>query len=125
MTLLLDVNVLIAAIWTDHADHEKADAGIAGQKLASCPVSEMGFIRISTHPKGLNVSMRDARGVLKQFLDVRAVKFLPADLPVLKSNAARSDAVTDNYLADLAAKHGMTLATLDKGIKHPAAVLIA
>jgi toxin-antitoxin system PIN domain toxin len=125
MTLLLDVNVLIAAIWTDHADHKKADAGITGRKLASCPVSEMGFIRISTHPKGLNVSMRDARRLLKQFLVAHAVKFLPADLPVLKSSAAKSDTVTDSYLADLAATHGMALATLDKGIKHPAVVLIA
>ena len=33
--------------------------------------------------------------------------------------------VTDTYLADLAAKHGFKLGTLDGGIKHPAAVLVS
>jgi predicted nucleic acid-binding protein len=31
---------------------------------------------------------------------------------------------TDFYLASLAAKHGMQLATLDEGINHPAAFII-
>lgn len=31
-----------------------------------------------------------------------------------------SEAVTDTCLVDLAARHGLRLATLDTGIKHPA-----
>lgn len=33
---------------------------------------------------------------------------------------AKSDAVTDMYLADLPSRRGMTLATLDTGVAHPA-----
>ena len=36
----------------------------------------------------------------------------------------RSDALLDFYLASLAQKHGMQLATLDEGIKHQAAFVI-
>ncbi|HOW65019.1 MAG TPA: hypothetical protein P5186_14125 [Candidatus Paceibacterota bacterium] len=35
MKYLLDVNALIAAIWTDHAHHPAVDAWIKGMKLAS------------------------------------------------------------------------------------------
>jgi len=43
-------------------------------------------------------------------------------LPALESNPQKSDEVTDRYLAELAARHDLKLATLDGGIKHPAAV---
>ena len=39
-------------------------------------------------------------------------------------DAPKSDQVTDFYLASLAEKHGMKLATLDEHIKHPAVVLV-
>ena len=45
--------------------------------------------------------------------------FIPCDLPGLESRAAKSDGVTDLYLADLASRRGMTLATLDTGIAYP------
>jgi hypothetical protein len=45
-------------------------------------------------------------------------------LPALKSKAPSSNAVTDHYLAELAAANGMKLATLDSGIAHPAVELI-
>lgn len=37
---------------------------------------------------------------------------------------AESDGVTDLYLADLASRKGMTLATLDTGIVHPAVEIV-
>jgi predicted nucleic acid-binding protein len=45
-------------------------------------------------------------------------------LPALESSPKKSDEVTDFYLAALAEKHGFKLATMDTGVKHPAAVLI-
>lgn len=60
MKYLLDVNLLIAAVWTTHADHTKADAWITGKQLALCPITELGFLRISTHPRGLNSAMQGA-----------------------------------------------------------------
>jgi hypothetical protein len=52
------------------------------------------------------------------------VEFIPGDLPGLESRAAKSDGVTDLYLADLASRKRMTLATLDTGIVHPAVEIL-
>jgi toxin-antitoxin system PIN domain toxin len=122
---LLDVNCLLAAIWTTHTDHAKADAWVQDKELATCPISELGFLRISTHPKALNCDMTSARALLDDFLSKHSVAFLPADLPSLKSKAARSGAVTDIYLADLAASKRIKLATLDTGIDHQAIEIIS
>src|ERR1035441_9051725 len=48
VTFLLDVNMLIAAIWEDHADHARVNAWLGGKKTATCPISELGFLRISS-----------------------------------------------------------------------------
>ena len=60
MTFLLDVNVLIAVIWTTHADHLKADGWVRNKQLTTCPISEAGFLRTSTHPQALNSDMATA-----------------------------------------------------------------
>jgi hypothetical protein len=52
------------------------------------------------------------------------VQYIPADLPALKSFPTRNDEVTDFYLAELAAKHRMRLASLDAQITHPVVELI-
>jgi uncharacterized protein len=124
MTYLLDVNALIAAIWTDHASHAVAESWIRGRALAACPLSELGFLRISTNPKALGATMPDARKLLADFSTKHHVRFIPADLPALKSSARKSEEVTDSYLADLAHTNGMKLATLDKDISHAAAELM-
>jgi predicted nucleic acid-binding protein len=120
MRYLLDVNMLLAAIWTTHDSHKKAITWIEGKKLASCAISEIGFLRISTHPKALNSDMVSARTLLEIFLKEHAVEFFALDLPSLESRAASSDAVTDIYLADFAQSKGCKFATLDRGIRHPA-----
>ncbi len=124
MRYLLDVNLLIAAIWRDHTSHAKADRWTRGRLMAVCPITELGFLRISTHPKGLNSAMAGARSLLSDFLSRHEVEFIPCDLPGLESRAAKSDGVTDLYLADLASRKGMTLATLDTGIVHPAVEIL-
>ena len=52
MKHLLDVNVLLAAIWQRHPDFAKADAWLPGRKVATCALSELGFLRISTNKRG-------------------------------------------------------------------------
>jgi predicted nucleic acid-binding protein len=121
---LLDVNSLIASIWTTHSHHARTDAWLKGKDLATCPLTELGFLRISTHPKALNADMASARSLLADFLEKRAVQWVAADLPALNAHGEKSDAVTDFYLAELAHSKGMKLATLDCGIKHQAIELI-
>ena len=124
MRYLLDINVLLAAILKAHPSHSVTDAWIAKKALVTCPLSELGFLRISTNPRAYNVSMALARQSLEAFLAAHKVGHIPAGLPALKSKARTSDEVTDCYLGDLAACKGMKLATLDTGITHPAAELI-
>jgi predicted nucleic acid-binding protein len=96
-----------------------------GKSVVLCPLAELGFIRISTHPKAsFNAPMAKTREILKKFIVERKAGRIPDDLPALDSKPQKSDEVTDNYLADLAARHGLKLATLDGNIGHPAAVLV-
>ena len=124
MKHLLDVNVLLASIWTTHPQHATAMAWLPGKTLVVCPIVELGFLRISTHKKAFNFTMTDARTGLEKFLSERNAAHIPDDLPALNSKPATSAQVTDHYLADLAAKHGWKLATLDAGIKHVSVELI-
>jgi len=124
MKYLLDVNALLAAILAIHSRHQAADLWLRRKSLATCPLSELGFLRISTNPKAYNLSMAIARQALDAFVKAHKVEFVPADLPAIESGAHQSEAVTDSYLAELAARRGMKLATLDTGIAHAAVEVI-
>jgi predicted nucleic acid-binding protein len=87
MTFLLDVNVLLAATCTTHADHLKADGWVRNKQLATCPVSEAGLLRISTHPKALNSDMATARKLLAGF-------FEPGQSPIYSRRPARAEIVS-------------------------------
>jgi uncharacterized protein len=123
MTHLLDVNALIALIWPSHVHHSKATAWRAGKTLALCPISELGFIRISTNPTGqFNSSMANARQALQDFISQEKPEFIPCDTRALDGVASPSSAKsTDWYLANLAAQHDAKLATLDTSLSHQAA----
>src|ERR1044071_171434 len=111
MTHLLDVSTLVALIWPAHVHHSQALAWSKGKSIAVCPLSELGFVRISTSP-AFNASMADARKALVDFIKDEQPEFIPADERVLDGTPApTSGKTTDWYLADLAAAHGMRLAT--------------
>jgi len=124
---LLDVNVLLALLWPSHAHHSKVTAWSSGKTLTLCPISELGFIRISTVKTGqFNLSMADARKLLQDFISQQKPAFIPCDVRALDGNPAPgSGTTTDWYLANLADKHGLKLATFDAGLKHAAAELVA
>jgi uncharacterized protein len=125
VTYLLDVNVLLSGIWSNHPLHRRVSDGIRGKSLAVCPLVELGFIRISTDiSAGIRVGMDDARKALKKFLDEEQVQRVDDDLPALESHPKTSKEVTDSYLAALAGKHGFKLITMDARIQHPAVALI-
>jgi predicted nucleic acid-binding protein len=124
MKHLLDVNVLLASIWEHHPQHQTAFDWLDGKVDVLCPIAELGFRRISTNKQAFNATMDKARELLAVFSSERKAARIPDDLPALDSRPSKSEHVTDCYLADLAAKHGLKPATLDEGIKHPAAVLV-
>jgi toxin-antitoxin system PIN domain toxin len=122
---LLDVNVLLAAIWANHPQHGPATVWLEGKAIVLCPLSELGFVRISTNPKAINSPMAKARAGLEKFAQERKADRIADDLPALDSHSSKSEHVTDFYLASLAARHGLKLATFDASINHPAVEVIA
>ena len=121
---LLDVSTLVALLWQNHADHLKAENWSTGKSLVTCPLTELGFLRVVTSP-AYNASMIQARRVLADFLSERCPNFIPADLPALDGQPAPSSAkTTDWYLGDLAKAHAMKWATLDAKARHPSAELV-
>ncbi|MDB6039934.1 MAG: hypothetical protein JWM99_3775 [Verrucomicrobiales bacterium] len=120
MKYLLDVNALISAIWKNHPDHTKADEWLEGKELATCPLSQLGFLPVSTNPKALNSEMATAHQLLEEFLQKHRSQFVADDPAPLKSSAQKSEQVTDSYLAELEATKGTKFATLDQGIAHNA-----
>ncbi len=124
MKHLLDVNVLLAAIWENHPQHAKVFAWLPGKNLAMCPLAQLGFLRISTNKKAINAPMVKARELLERFVKERKADWFPDDMNPLESHPKTTEMVTDHYLADLAVSHGARLATLDGNIKHKGVDLI-
>lgn len=122
MTWLLDVSALVARLVKSHEHHQRANAWWPGRPLAVCPITELGFLRVAC---ALGSTIDDARAVLAEFLRDEVPAFVPCDRRALDSAAISSPRkTTDIYLCDLASARGWRLATLDEGIKHPAANLI-
>jgi predicted nucleic acid-binding protein len=124
MKYLLDVNALVA--W-HHAGRLNTRlhawrANHATAELASCAISDLGFIRISMIGYGYTLQTAEkALESIKRDVD-DYVEALPP--PRLARWVASHKQTTDAYLCQLAAKHGMQLLTFDNGIKDAAAFLI-
>lgn len=124
MIYLLDVSALLAWLWRDHVHNERVESWAEYQKLAVCPISELGFLRISTQPI-IGASMKEARSMLSSWLKSLNPTFIPCDEQALSGKiASESSKTTDIYLGNLAARHGLRLATLDEQMDHPAAYVI-
>jgi toxin-antitoxin system PIN domain toxin len=111
---LLDVNFLLACAWSGHADHVRANRWLnSTAEFATAPLTQMGFLRVSMS-LAYGASFADARTALAAILQLKSHRFLTdatqADsLPALST----SKDVTDAHLVQLAASHGLKLATLD------------
>ncbi len=123
---LLDVNLLIAAVVENHADHERALKFIATlDRLYTTPTTQGGFLRFLTRPwKDEQRREQPPRmSIAKAFETLRDVTqwprhgFLPDDEPFtgvsLRSMSGHRQ-WTDAYLLRLARKHNVKLATLER-----------
>ena len=126
MIYLLDVNMLIAAIWRDHQDHAGVEVWLHGKKTATCPISELGFLRISSGDAfPFRADPDICRNALSEFVRKHRCRFIPDDFSPQKIAAQSSAQFTDLYLAELAENHSMKLATLDTRIFHPAIEIVS
>lgn len=124
---LLDVNVLIALTWRNHIHHSTAHRWVERRETlqwASCALTQLAFVRISSNPKILPdaVSPRVACTMLQRLVARPGHRYLPetpalADLSVWSTlGLVGHRQVTDGYLLSLAIHHGARLATLDTGL---------
>lgn len=120
MIRLLDVNVLMALLWENHEHHHRARQWLrAVTGFATCPVTQLGFARISSHPMlGFGMSPEQAFSVLRRFLADTRHRFIADDLScedrvLLTESIPGANDVTDHYLAALSRQHGLVLATFD------------
>ena len=106
MSYLLDVSALLALLWENHIHHERVQLWEANREIAVCPITELGFLRISTQAFG--ASMRDARASLSKWLAFRNLRFVSCDSRALSGlEAPDGGRTTDFYLAILANVHGL------------------
>ena len=131
MIHLLDVNVLLALGYEDHVHHERAEGWLddlhtqqESASLATCALTELGFVRVATGKAGFADNVNVAQEDLKRLLTKRVFTFLDDGLGAdrLPSWVFKSKQVTDGHLLQLAQLHHGRLVTLDTGI--PGAVLI-
>ncbi len=113
---LPDVNLLLAAAWDTHAEHNQARAWLLRTGFFTCPITELGFIRVSISP-AYSARYEDAVGFLSLLQSRSNAGRLDDDVnPVDVPAVTRYKDTTDAYLVKLAATHQLDFATLDKGI---------
>ena len=70
MTYLLDISVLMALLWETHEHHARVTEWQDNKSLAVCPLSELGYLRISTQPI-FGLTVLQARKILKEWKESR------------------------------------------------------
>jgi toxin-antitoxin system PIN domain toxin len=123
---LLDVNVLLALLDSDHVDHEKARDWMSHEiryGWASCAITQNGFVRIISQPRYPSpVHPAQAIERLAEAASTEHHEFWSCSVSLLNSNAIRPDRlhgpkqVTDAYLLALAVSYGGRFVTFDQSI---------
>jgi toxin-antitoxin system PIN domain toxin len=127
MKHLLDVNVLVALAHGAHPGHARAEAWLvalpASAQLATCSITEIGFVRVSLQTK-LCDSVTEAKALLAAMLTAGRFTRLADELGAntLPSYVKTAKETTDGHLLALAKHASAKLATFDDGI--PGAELI-
>jgi predicted nucleic acid-binding protein len=122
MIYLLDVNALVALGVLEHEFHERVSNWISmsGGALATCSITELGFVRVLSQTLQYGFSVSQARSLLVRMKrsEVWNLEFLSDenDISVLPEWVRAPGQVTDGHLLKLAKTKGAGLATLDRKI---------
>jgi uncharacterized protein len=126
MRALLDVNVLIALLDSDHTSHAVAFGWFkehAGEGWASCQITQNGCIRIMANPGYPNTL--PIQSVMKRLADACEAdvhEFWSDEVSLLDPNTVDSTRIhgprqlTDIYLLALAVRHEGRFVTFDTSI---------
>jgi toxin-antitoxin system PIN domain toxin len=120
VTALLDANVLIALVVTEHVHHDATAEWLSAfdAEFATCPITQGSLVRFLVRAGQSAAAARDVISAIKK---VKRHEFWPdsvsfADVEVGGVIGHRQ--VTDAYLAQLARSRRGQLATLDSGLTH-------
>jgi toxin-antitoxin system PIN domain toxin len=126
MRALLDVNVLIALLDSDHTSHAVAFDWFkehAREGWASCAITQNGCIRIMSNPGYPNaLSIQSVMKRLADACEEDVHEFWTNDISLLDQNAVDPTRIhgprqlTDIYLLALAVHHKGRFVTFDTGI---------
>jgi hypothetical protein len=109
---------------------ERAGSAREQPVVLGCALTELCFLRVSMADKTIAASFTDAEAALPRFIAALGTRYHGVEMvspgPLMRGQVVRTHKeVSDLYLSTLAEINGAKLATVDTGIKHPAAVLIA
>jgi len=122
---VLDVNIIIAAIFADHVRHASARRFVEGLlRFHTTPMTQGGFLRFATRPwknerkeeQPPRLTMAEAQAKLAEFTGAGGHVFLPDDAQFTELGLRSMQGHrqwTDAYLLHLARKHGLALASLE------------
>ncbi|CAN5176386.1 type II toxin-antitoxin system VapC family toxin [soil metagenome] len=121
---LLDVNALVALAWDSHVHHAPMRTWFAANRAsgwATCPITESGFVRVSSNPKVLPspIGVATARDVLSLLRAVDGHRFLADDVSLADRDVPAivgHRQVTDAHLLTLARRRGVRVLTFDAGM---------
>lgn len=123
---LLDVNVLLALLDSDHVDHERARRWLEREiqsGWASCAITENGFVRIISQPRYPSpVPAAQAITRLALATSTASHEFWACSVSLLSEQIIERERllgprqVTDAYLLALAVVHGGRVATFDQSV---------
>lgn len=123
---LLDINVLVALLDSDHIEHERARAWIdeeIGSGWASCAITQNGFLHVISQPRYPSpISPTEAIDLLDHACSQPHHVFWPCEASLLDAGSIDRTRlhgprqVTDAYLLALATRHGGRFATFDEAV---------
>ena len=123
MIYLLDVNALVALGFINHEFHDRLAAWVHSQNslnLASCSITELGFVRVLAQAPAYGFTVTQARTLLLRLKEARTspLRFIPDehDVSHLPAWVRAPKQITDGHLSKLATANAAVLATLDEGI---------
>jgi len=132
MTYLLDVNALVALGFLQHEFHGRVAGWVhtlaakGAPELATCSITELGFVRVLAQAPQYGFTVAHARSLLLRLKTSKTLNFafIPDDHDVshIPTWVKTAKQTTDGHLAQLAKAKGAVLATLDGRI--PGAYLI-
>jgi predicted nucleic acid-binding protein len=120
MTYLLDVNALLALGFVNHEFHDRVASWMRAQQfppLATCSITELGFLRVLAQAPAYGLTIAQARTLLLRMKHAKTSRFTfiwdDHDISHLPAWVKTPKQTTDGHLVKLADANGAVLTTLD------------